>query len=94
MLYADVDDRAKAAILGGTIRTLAQDVRWPVHGFLAAPADGQPDRRAAGRGPEPPQATADGLLAGRDPAPERAAPWLEAPDELRNPRRAPGEEGE
>ncbi len=35
VLYSDVDDRAKAAILGGTIRMLATDVRWPVRGFGA-----------------------------------------------------------
>ena len=33
VLYADVSDAAKAAILGGTVRMLAADVCWPVRGF-------------------------------------------------------------
>jgi predicted TIM-barrel fold metal-dependent hydrolase len=38
--YAEVDDRARQAILGGTVRSLAADVRWPVHGF-EEPTPGQ-----------------------------------------------------
>ena len=33
VLYAEVDETAKAAILGGTVRRLAAEVRWPVKGL-------------------------------------------------------------
>jgi predicted TIM-barrel fold metal-dependent hydrolase len=33
VLYADVEDAAKAAILGGTVRELCAEVRWPVRGM-------------------------------------------------------------
>ena len=37
VLYSEVPDQAKSAILGGTVRRLADDVRWPVRGL---PAEG------------------------------------------------------
>ena len=87
VLYSDIDDRAKAAILGGTIRTLAEGVRWPVRGFV--PETPAPEPVAAGtmapvaHEPEP-----------EEPGPDVPMPWLEALEPPLDPHRAPDEEGE
>jgi len=87
VLYADVDDRAKAAILGGTIHSLMQDVRWPVRGFIAE-ASASESAAAGTRTP------ASHETEGEGPAPDVPMPWLEALEQPLDPHRAPGEEGE
>jgi hypothetical protein len=68
VLYAEVDRWAKAAILGGNVRTLAEEVRWPVRGFkVNAPASGAVPSALP---PEPEPTEPEAAEA------ERAAPWL------------------
>jgi hypothetical protein len=97
VLYADVPDVVKMAILGDTIHALIHDVRWPVRGFLAdAKADGAgaPDDSAGGEAAGPTEEADQARRA----ADAESAPWLEAMAELearaRSPQRASDEEGE
>jgi len=86
VLYADVHDRVKHAILGDTIRALAANVRWPVRGFPKAPAAAATAEPTGADEPtetgEPTQTPDVGptLDSGADTA--DAAPWLAAMAEL------------
>lgn len=79
VLYADVHDRVKHAILGDTIRALVADVRWAVRGFAKAPP-------ATPEPTPPPGADVPGAAAPEPvealSAPLDHAPWLEAMAEL------------
>jgi predicted TIM-barrel fold metal-dependent hydrolase len=81
VLYADVADAAKQAILGGTIRALANEVRWPVRGLddvKPGPPAGEP-----------------GLAAGEpDHGLGERSTTAGEPDHGLDSRRAPDEEGE
>jgi predicted TIM-barrel fold metal-dependent hydrolase len=89
VLYADVHDRVKHAILGDTIRNLIADVRWKVRGFPKATAAATPaadgpttDGAPTPAGPEG-AASSTGTDAEQPGAgPPADAPWLEAMAEL------------
>ena len=90
VLYADVHDRVKHAILGDTIRALVADVRWPVAAFpKKAKAKTEATRPTQPTGPTdaaaPGEAEAPAEASDQGPTPTGdadAAPWLAAMAEL------------
>jgi predicted TIM-barrel fold metal-dependent hydrolase len=98
VLYADVHDRVKHAILGDTIRQLIGDVRWKVRGFPKATPAAAPPADAAAPDGEAPSTATDAAAAvsttavADEPgeAPPSDAPWLEAMAELESRARRGG----
>jgi predicted TIM-barrel fold metal-dependent hydrolase len=82
VLYADVNDRVKADILGFNIRRLVEAVRWRVRGFLKAEATQPPETTPTDLA-APPAAVGEPSPDEPSPIDPASAPWLKALEDVR-----------